>query len=42
MEKKFRLQQKLDSIATKTEIEKGLTIIRWKEKEEDGEDVDIE
>ena len=32
--KKFRLQQKLDSIATKTEIEKGLTIIRWKEKEE--------
>ena len=32
--KKFRLQQKLDSIGTKTEIEKGLTIIRWKEKEE--------
>ena len=30
--KKFRLYPKLDSIALKTEIEKGLTIIRWKEQ----------
>ena len=35
--KKFRLHQKLDSIATKTEIEKGLTIVRWKEKENEDE-----
>ena len=35
--KKFRLLQKLDSIGTKTEIEKGLTIVRWKEKEKDDE-----
>ena len=40
--KKFRLQQKLDSIATKTEIEKGLTIIRWKEKEKEEADVEEE
>ena len=33
--KKFRLHTKLDSIAAKTEIEKGLTIIRWKEKEDE-------
>ena len=32
---KFRLFPKLDSIAVKTEIEKGLTIIRWKEKVND-------
>ena len=31
--KKFRFHQKLDSIETKTEIEKGLPIVRWKEKE---------
>ena len=31
--KKFRLHQKLDNISAKTEIEKGLAIIRWKEKE---------
>ena len=35
--RKFRLHQKLDSIATKTEIEKGLTIVRWKEKEKEDE-----
>ena len=35
--KKFRLHQKLDSIATKTEIEKGLTIVRWNEKENEDE-----
>ena len=35
--KKFRLHQKLDSIATKTEIEKGLTIVRWKVKEKEDE-----
>ena len=35
--KKFRLHQKLDSIATKTEIEKGLTIVRWKEKDKEDE-----
>ena len=40
--KKFRLQQKLDSIATKTEIEKGLTIIRWKERDKDDAEVDEE
>ena len=40
--KKFRLQQKLDSIATKTEIEKGLTIIRWKEKEKEEAEVEEE
>ena len=40
--KKFRLQQTLDSIATKTEIEKGLTIIRWKEKEKEEADVEEE
>ena len=33
--KKFRLHQKLDSNANKTEIEKGLAIIRWKVMEED-------
>ena len=40
--KKFRLHQKLDSIATKTEIEKGLTIIRWKEKEKEDAEVEEE
>ena len=35
--KKFRLHQKLDSIAIKTEIEKGLAIIRWKEKKNETE-----
>ena len=33
--KKFRLHPKLDIVTTKTEIEKGLAIIRWKEKETD-------
>ena len=35
--KKFRIHQRLDSIAKRTEIEKGLTIVRWKEKEMDDE-----
>ena len=35
--KKFRIHQRLDSIANRTEIEKGLTIVRWKEKEMDDE-----
>ena len=38
--KKFRLYPKLDSIAVKTKIEKGLTIIRWKEKRDDEADDD--
>ena len=38
MGKKFRLYPKLDSIAVRTEIEKGLTIIRWKEKRTDEAD----
>ena len=33
--KKFRLHQKLDSNANKTEIEKGLAIVRWKVKDKD-------
>ena len=42
--KKFRLHQKLDSNANKTEIEKGLAIVRWKvkDKDEDGDDDDDE
>ena len=38
--KKFRLYTKLDSISVKTEIEKGLTIIRWNEKSNDEAAVD--
>ena len=40
--KKFRLHQQLDSIANKTEIEKGLTIIRWKDREEEDESGDAD
>ena len=40
MGKKFRLYPTIDSIAVKTEIQKGLTIIRWKDKgsDENGND----
>ena len=38
--KKYRLYPKLDSIAVKTEIEKGLTIVRWKEQGKDEAGVD--
>ena len=40
--KKFRLHQRLDSIGTKTEIEKGLTIVRWKVKEKVDDGVEDE
>ena len=35
--KKFRLYTQLDSIANKTEVEKGLVIVRWKEKGKENE-----